>query len=248
MNDTRRTLDARGQACPQPVILTRKALAEGGFDLLEVIVDDASSRENVERFAAYANCTVEAVAEEGPVSRVLIRPGALPAPEARPAPAPEAPAATVLITSAGIGSGDEKLAALLMRGFLYTLTEGESTPARIILMNGGVRLAVEGSDALVNLRRLAGLEGGEQFRQSTISTDSGGPPLAPTMQASTPAARSAARASPATASGRAASRPPEVWGSKSTSRARAGTAPALRMKRRRARFRRAPSGTRPWAA
>jgi len=155
MNDTRRTLDARGQACPQPVILTRKALAEGGFDLLEVIVDDASSRENVERFAAYANCTVEAVAEEGPVSRVLIRPGALPAPEARPAPAPEAPAATVLITSAGIGSGDEKLAALLMRGFLYTLTEGESTPARIILMNGGVRLAVEGSDALVNLRRLA---------------------------------------------------------------------------------------------
>jgi len=155
MNDTRRTLDARGQACPQPVILTRKALAEGGFDLLEVIVDDASSRENVERFAAYANCTVEAVAEEGPVSRVLIRPGALPAPEARPAPAPEAPAATVLITSAGIGSGDEKLAALLMRGFLYTLTEGEITPARIILMNGGVRLAVEGSDALVNLRRLA---------------------------------------------------------------------------------------------
>ena len=155
MNDTRRTLDARGQACPQPVILTRKALAEGGFDLLEVIVDDASSRENVERFAAYANCTVEAVAEEGPVSRVLIRPGAQPAPEARPAPAPEAPAATVLITSAGIGSGDEKLAALLMRGFLYTLTEGEITPARIILMNGGVRLAVEGSDALVNLRRLA---------------------------------------------------------------------------------------------
>ena len=41
MSDVRRTLDARGLACPQPVILTRNALAEGGFDLLEVLVDNA---------------------------------------------------------------------------------------------------------------------------------------------------------------------------------------------------------------
>jgi selenium metabolism protein YedF len=42
-----------------------------------------------------------------------------------------------------------------MRAFLYTLTESEALPARIILMNGGVKLAVEGSDSLINLRRLA---------------------------------------------------------------------------------------------
>jgi selenium metabolism protein YedF len=166
MSDTRRTIDARGQACPQPVILTRKALVEGGFDLLEVIVDDASSRENVVRFVGYANCVVEGIEEAGPVSRILIRPAAGvpagPGPErvfAKPAPAaPEAPAAdaaTVFISSAGIGTGDEGLAALLMRGFLYTLTESEILPARIILMNGGVKLAIEGSDSLVNLGRLA---------------------------------------------------------------------------------------------
>ena len=162
MNDTRRTVDARGQACPMPVILTRKALAEGGFDLLEVAVDDASSRENVVRFAGYAGCAVESVEEDGPVSRILIRPGARPMPEPSRVAAPIAaaapgagPAATVLLTAAGIGGGDEQLAALLMRGFLYTLTEAEILPARVILMNGGVRLAVEGSDSLVNLRRLA---------------------------------------------------------------------------------------------
>jgi len=168
MSESRRTVDARGQACPQPVILTRKALAEGGFDLLEVLVDDASSRENVVRFAGYASCVVEGVAEEGAVSRILIRPApAAPAVVpgrvfAAPAPAPvrvpAVPAAagtTVLITAAGIGAGDEQLGALLMRGFLYTLTEAEEAPARIILMNGGVRLAVAGSDALVNLVRLA---------------------------------------------------------------------------------------------
>jgi selenium metabolism protein YedF len=155
-------VDARGQACPQPVILTRKALAEGGFDLLEVIVDDASSQENVVRFAQYARCVIAGVEEEGAVSRILIRPGAAApaAPEARvfaapvTIPAPAGPDATVFISAAGIGTGDEQLAALLMRAFLYTLTEAEVVPARIILMNGGVRLAVEGSEALVNLRRL----------------------------------------------------------------------------------------------
>lgn len=146
-----------------PVILTRKALAEGGFDLLEVLVDDASSQENVVRFAEYAKCVVAGVEAEGAVSRILIRPGvaAPAAPEARvfaapaPIPAPAGPDTTVFISSSGIGTGDEQLAALLMRAFLYTLTEAEAAPARIIFMNGGVRLAVEGSEALVNLKRLA---------------------------------------------------------------------------------------------
>ena len=163
MSDVR-TVDARGHACPQPVILTRKALAEGGFALLEVVVDDASSRENVVRFASYAHCVVEKVEEEGAVSRILIRPLAMDVAEparvfARPGPsAPEFPAAkneTVFISAGGIGGGDEHLAGLLMRAFLYTLTEAETLPVRIILMNGGVRLAVEGSESLINLARLA---------------------------------------------------------------------------------------------
>jgi len=157
MTESRRTLDTRGLACPEPVLLTRKALAEGGFDLLEVIVDDTAARENVIRFATYVKCQLEGVAAEGPVTRILIRPaaaGPAPAPVPEAAPAAEVGATTVFIASAGIGTGDEQLAALLMRGFLYTLTEAEVPPRRLILMNAGVRLAVEGSDSLVNLRRL----------------------------------------------------------------------------------------------
>ncbi len=47
-----------------------------------------------------------------------------------------------------------------MRAFLATLGETEPAPARLILMNGGVRLAVEGSDCLESLHRLerAGIE------------------------------------------------------------------------------------------
>ena len=117
MSESRRTVDARGLPCPEPVILTRKALAEGGFEVLELIVDDAASRENVLRSATYAGCAIEGVAEEGNVSRILIRP-ATTSPSAQPPsgaavlPAPSGPApqawqgATVFIASAGIGSGD----------------------------------------------------------------------------------------------------------------------------------------------
>lgn len=49
MNEIK-VVDARGLSCPQPVILTKKALDEGHNDL-EVLVDTVTSRLNVERFA-----------------------------------------------------------------------------------------------------------------------------------------------------------------------------------------------------
>lgn len=156
MSPIRRTLDARGLPCPQPVILTRKAMAEGGFAALEVLVDDAAARENILKFAAWARCEVEEVATEGTLTRIVLRPGT-PGEAAEPAPVVPAPAgaATVLLTSDGIGAASPDLARLLMRGFLYTLTECDVPPVRIILMNAGVRLALEGSDSLDNLRTIA---------------------------------------------------------------------------------------------
>lgn len=164
MNPTPRHLDARGLACPQPVILTRKALAEGGFDLLEVLVDNPASRDNVVRFARHTGCEAESTDEPGGLSRIRIRPAAPGGQAALPEPepfcgTPELPQgiATVLIASSALGRGSDELGALLMRGFLYTLTESERIPRRLVLMNSGVLLAVAGSEHLVNLRRLADL-------------------------------------------------------------------------------------------
>jgi selenium metabolism protein YedF len=159
MNPIRRVLDARGLPCPQPVILARKALAEGGFDTLEITVDDPASRENLLKFAAYAKCQVEEERAEGAQTRLRLTPSGSPSPPVEEAPtyasAPEAGrAAVVLITSDGIGQADLSLARLLMRGFLYTLTESERLPQRILLMNSGVKLAIEGSESLANLKKL----------------------------------------------------------------------------------------------
>jgi selenium metabolism protein YedF len=158
MSPTSKIVDVRGLPCPQPVILARQALAEGGFETYEIIVDNEASKENLLKFAAYSKCAVERVAANGTETRILLKPGEGPAvlPETREDFTCEsASRPVVLITSDGIGRGDDELARLLMRGFLYTLAASDDPPRRIILMNGGVRLAVEGSESLENLRRLA---------------------------------------------------------------------------------------------
>jgi selenium metabolism protein YedF len=61
-------------------------------------------------------------------------------------------AKTFWIVTDRIGSGDEELGTLLMRNFLYSLSRAEAKPARVLLGNGGVRLACTGSDSLEDLR------------------------------------------------------------------------------------------------
>jgi selenium metabolism protein YedF len=61
----------------------------------------------------------------------------------------------VFIESDSIGRGSEELGRILMRSFLHTLAEAEFTPAKIILVNGGVKLACEESEVLGDLSALS---------------------------------------------------------------------------------------------
>ena len=59
----------------------------------------------------------------------------------------------ILIGNAGLGAGNQ-LGGLILANFLRLLGERESLPKCVILWNEGVRIAVEGSDWIVHLRRL----------------------------------------------------------------------------------------------
>ena len=45
------TVNAKGLSCPQPVLETRKAISGLDSGVVEVLVDTATSRNNVTRFA-----------------------------------------------------------------------------------------------------------------------------------------------------------------------------------------------------
>jgi selenium metabolism protein YedF len=184
MNLSYEILDARGLACPGPVILVKKALEGGALRDLEILVDNEAARENVLRFAYWSRCVLlaadKAEGAEGAIEgsqvywRIRVRPAAgkvdekmdekVAVDDSRGAESPAmavgtpilslSDRGTVFIASDALGQGSEELGRLLMRGFLYALTERETVPERVILMNSGVRLAVAGSESLVNLKKL----------------------------------------------------------------------------------------------
>jgi selenium metabolism protein YedF len=162
-------IDARGLACPQPVILTKKALENRNE--LTVRVDNIAAVENVKRLAKSQGCSVN-VTEETDKSWTLslIRESGA----AGTAGSPESPdivcdvaggasvsgPCVILITSNAMGQGDDELGRLLIRGFFHTLQELDKLPDKIIFYNSGVKLTVKDSDVLEDIKQLvqAGVE------------------------------------------------------------------------------------------
>lgn len=61
----RKTIDARGLSCPQPVLMTLDGIKAGDTTKLEILVDTNTSKENVTRAAESQGWTVSDVHEEG---------------------------------------------------------------------------------------------------------------------------------------------------------------------------------------
>lgn len=157
-------VDARGLACPQPVVLARKALLSAGAGEVRVLVDNQVSVENIGRMARSQGWEV-AVEGQGAQTEMLLRrvegtsvePSAsLPVPQAAPAPPAAEARVVVLFSSDLFGMGDEALGRILMRSFVKTLPEVDPLPAKMIFVNSGVRLTTEGSELLDDLAALAG--------------------------------------------------------------------------------------------
>jgi selenium metabolism protein YedF len=150
------TVDTRGQACPQPVILTRKALLAGGE--VTAIVDNDTAQHNVTRMAERAGCAVRPEVRADGVY-LHIAQGAPAQDRAEPQqavlPAAQGPL-VVLVASETLGRGEHaELGSILMRSFFHTLGEIKPTPDGVVFVNSGVKLVVEGSPVLEDLRALA---------------------------------------------------------------------------------------------
>ena len=151
-------LDCRGLACPQPVMRSRDAVA-GGAQALEVLVDNEPARENLRRFFEGRGFSV-AVNQEGPdcwrISATADAAAPAPQQATEVAPAAEGNSRTlVLITTETIGRGDDELGGKLMGNFLATLPELGPRLWRIVLINGGVKLASCPGPALDALKKMA---------------------------------------------------------------------------------------------
>jgi selenium metabolism protein YedF len=149
------TLDLKGLSCPLPVVKTREFLDGHPETLkLEVLVDNEASGENVKRFLETRGFGVEISGENG-VFRITASLGEGSACEAVMKEITRGePKTLILVTKDRVGSGDDTLGAKLMVNFLATLHEMGEALWRVVFVNSGVKLTVNGSEVLPSLQAL----------------------------------------------------------------------------------------------
>ncbi len=146
-------IDARGLACPAPVLQVRAVLQKESPTHLKVIVDNVSSQQNVQRFLESQNFQT-CLEQAG--SNYIVTGNYDALASVHPHPATEiqdtAKKIMVMCSSNQLGSGDEMLGQKLMVNFLRTLKEMGDDLWSLVFVNNGVKLTIEGSDVLEDLK------------------------------------------------------------------------------------------------
>jgi len=151
-------IDMTGQACPIPVVEAKKALSSPEARGIAVLVDNKIAVQNLEKMAAglgYALSSretgaglydVEIQKETGTeeIDRHNIYYGQLKAEKTL----------VVVIGSDELGGGEPELGKILMKSFIYSLSELDKVPSSVIFLNKGAYLTAAGSNALPDLKIL----------------------------------------------------------------------------------------------
>lgn len=151
------TINAKGQACPMPVVRAKKALAEMGEGQLEVLVDNKTAMHNLENLGKSLKLATQSEERSEAEFAVMFTKDAADAQTEDCGCGELVPAGdkVVVLSSDVMGSGDDELGATLMKAFVFALTQQDELPATILAYNGGVKLTVEGSPVLDDLKKLA---------------------------------------------------------------------------------------------
>ena len=141
-------VNAVGFVCPVPVIMTKKALNEIVEGEVEVLVDNETAKQNLEKLAKELGYEFKSCAVDGNFQVVINKK------ETSDKKETKEENIVVVIDSDQMGKGDEELGKILVKGFIYSLTEMETLPKTVILYNKGVLLATVNENTIEDLKKL----------------------------------------------------------------------------------------------
>jgi len=142
-------IDARGMACPIPVINTKKVLESIDAGSVTTIVDNDAAMENVVALAKSLCCEVDVQRKDNEFYiQITKKETALHGEEQ------EHRETVILVSSSQLGRGSEELGEILMKSFMFTLFESEQLPRSILFINSAVYLTCENSPVLEHLMGL----------------------------------------------------------------------------------------------
>jgi len=157
-----RILECQGLPCPQPVLRCKDCIESDPGTEMVILVDNDAACENVTRFLGVKKYEVVSTEKDGDIWKLTARPSsaftldddASAETNEFSQPRDKGTKTLVFIASPVIGEGDDVLGGKLMQNFVSVLPELGSDLWRIILLNGGVKLAITGSPVLDKLQTL----------------------------------------------------------------------------------------------
>ena len=160
-------IDAIGKPCPIPVVEAKKALSANPDGRVSIKVDNDAAVQNLEKMANGLGYHFSFAQVSSGVFEVSIggRRNAEGKPAASgPAPPQEAQgpgsrnqargALTVAFSRDTMGEGAEELGKILIKGFIYALSQLEATPKHLIFFNSGAFLTSDASNAIEDLKNM----------------------------------------------------------------------------------------------
>lgn len=154
-----KVIDARGLACPLPVVNAKNAadqMGEGGT--LTVMVDNEIAVRNLGKFAESRNYafSYEQKSEKEYVVKMLVNAG-----EEAPGgeniacePCRTGNGTVAVISGNTMGTGEEALGKILIKAFIFALSKQDKLPDTMIFYNSGAFLTCEGSESLEDLKAM----------------------------------------------------------------------------------------------
>lgn len=135
-------VDARGLACPEPVICTKKALEKLESGTITTIVDNDVAKDNIVRLAKSFDYPVEVEKKDENYYIKIRKSGSL------ITDIDASKNIVMLISSQFLGRGNDELGKVLTKSFFFTLTETQPLPKTIMFINSGIVLTCHGSNVL----------------------------------------------------------------------------------------------------
>lgn len=160
-------VDAMGDTCPIPVVKTKNAIKElKGSGEVQTLVDNEIAVQNLTKMANQKGYGVKSqklgegkyevtmTISDGNADAITTTGDSAEEEQIVCYPDARKKNTVVVLASATMGAGDEELGEILMKGFIYALSQQEELPVTILLYNGGAKISCEESPSLEDLRSL----------------------------------------------------------------------------------------------
>ena len=154
-----KTVDAKGQKCPMPLILTKRALLEADPDeTLEILIDNETSMKNVTRFLEEHQMRISAE-NLGGIYRLTVSKTGVITEQTRAEDYCELPHADpagyiVSFQKSIRGEGSDELGSRLIHLFINTLPDIDHKPHTLVFLNSCIFLTLPDSPVLETLKKL----------------------------------------------------------------------------------------------